>query len=207
MIRSVLLTCAVDRELSWWAPRANVNVLVSGVGPVEAACAVATALARNRYDLVVDAGIAGALGGAAAIGDGVIVVDDRFELSLEDGRPLALPPDSTVVDRAVSDAALVSAIAAHGFARLRGVTVCRVTSTEATAERLSGAGAQVETMEGFAVLRACARAAVPVVQVRGISNRAGDREHSGWNFQAGLDGLARIATVLFDHIAAEDAAT
>jgi futalosine hydrolase len=202
----VLLTCAVERELSWWKPRANVDVLVSGVGPVEAACAVATSLARNRYDLVIDAGIAGALSGAAAIGDGVIVVDDRFELSLEDGRPLALPPDSTIVDRAVSTAALVRALQAHGFAALHGVTVCRVTSTETTAERLGRAGAQVETMEGFAVLRACARAGVPVVQLRGISNRVGDRERSGWNFQAGLDGLARIATVLFDYIAAEDAA-
>jgi futalosine hydrolase len=203
----VLLTCAVERELSWWAPRANVDVLVSGVGPVEAACAVATSLARGRYDLVVDAGIAGALSGAAAVGDGVIVVDDRFELSLEDGRPLALPPDSAIVDRAASTAALVRTLQAHGFAALHGVTVCRVTSTETTAERLGRAGAQVETMEGFAVLRACARAAVPVVQLRGISNRVGDRERSGWNFQAGLDGLERIATVLFDHIAAEDAVT
>jgi futalosine hydrolase len=180
---------------------------VSGVGPVEAACAVAAALARNRYDWVVDAGIAGALGGSAAIGDGVIVVDDRLELSLEDGRPLSLPPGSAIVDRAVSTAALVSAIAAHGFASLRGVTVCRVTSTETTAERLIVGGAQVETMEGFAVLRACSRATVPVVQLRGISNRVGERERSEWDFQAGLDGLARIATVLFDHIAAEDAAT
>jgi futalosine hydrolase len=203
----VLLTCAVDRELSWWTPRTNVDVLVSGVGPVEAACAVATALANKRYDLVVDAGIAGALGGAAAVGDGVIVVDDRIELSLEDGRPLALPAGSTIVDRAVSDAALISAISARGFATLRGVTVSRVTSTERTAERLGADGAQVETMEGFAVLRACALAVVPAVQLRGISNRAGDRERSGWNFQAGLDGLARIATVLFDHIAVEDAAT
>ena len=193
--------------MSWWSPRAGVDVLISGVGPVEAACAVATALARHRYDLVVDAGIAGALGGSAAIGDGVIVVDDRLELSLEDGRPLSLPPGSAIVDRAVSTAALVSAIAARGFATLRGVTVCRVTSTETTAQRLIEGGAQVETMEGFAVLRACARAAVPIVQLRGISNRVGERERSGWNFQAGLDGLARIATVLFDHIAAEDAAT
>jgi futalosine hydrolase len=201
-----LLTCAVERELSWWTSRAGVDELVSGVGPVEAACTIATALASKPYDLVVDAGIAGVIAGAAEIGDGVVVADDAIELALEDGRPLALPPGSLVADRAGSDPALAAALQARGFAALRGTTVCRVTSTETTARRLEAFGAQVESMEGFAVLRACNRAGIAGIQLRGISNRVGDRERSGWNFQAGLDGLARIATVLFDYIAAEDTA-
>jgi futalosine hydrolase len=199
-----LLTCAVERELSWWVDRPNVDVLVSGVGPVEAAIAIAAALSSKRYDLVVDAGIAGAFDGAASLGDGVVVANDRFELALEDGRPLALPPGSSIADHAESDASLVAALHGRGFTAVRGVTVSRVTSTEATARRLGATGAQVESMEGFAVLRACASFDTPAVQIRGISNRVGDRERSSWNFQAGLDGLARIATVLFEHIAAED---
>jgi futalosine hydrolase len=179
-------------------------VLVSGVGPVEAAVAVARAVSQRRYDLVVDAGIAGAIDDSADIGDGVVVEDDRFELCLEDGRPLALPPGSSLVDRATSDANSVDALRAMGFKTLQGVTVSRVTSTEATAYRLGASGAQVESMEGFAVLRVCESFGIPAIQIRGISNRVGDRERSGWNFQAGLDGLARIATALFDHIAAED---
>jgi futalosine hydrolase len=154
--------------------------------------------------LVVDAGVAGAIHGAAAIGDGVAVADDWFELDLEDGRPLSLPSGSSIADRATSDPRLIETLRALGFSVLRGVTVARVTSTESTARRLAEAGAQVETMEGFAVLRACASLGTPGIQIRGISNRVGDREHSGWNFQAGLDGLACIATALFDHIAAED---
>ncbi|HEY1428297.1 MAG TPA: futalosine hydrolase [Candidatus Tumulicola sp.] len=203
-MRRVLLTCAVERELSWWIDRPNVAVLVSGVGPVEAALAVANALHAGAFDLVVDAGIAGGLAESASIGEGVVVSRDAFELALEDGRPLALPPGSSVVDRVESDPVLVAALQANGFAAVRGVTVSHVTSTEATARRLAGSGAQVESMEGFAVLRACALAGVPAVQIRGISNRVGDRERAGWNFQAGLDGLARIATVLFDYIATED---
>jgi futalosine hydrolase len=62
-------------------------------------------------------------------------------------------------------------------------------------------------MEGFAVLRACNRNGIPAIQIRGISNRVGERERSGWNFQAGLDGLTRIATALFERIAAEDTAS
>ncbi|HEY3676754.1 MAG TPA: hypothetical protein VGK84_12275 [Candidatus Tumulicola sp.] len=199
-----MLTCAVDRELSWWTAVADVDVLVSGVGPVEAACAVAQATLAKHYDLVVDAGVAGAIADSAAIGDGVVVVDDRLQLGLEDGRPLALPPGSSIDDRAESDRRWVATLQSLGFTALRGVTVCRVTSTDATAQRLAQDGFQVETMEGFAVLRACNRGGIPAIQIRGISNRVGARENSGWNFQAGLDGLARIATALFERIAAED---
>jgi futalosine hydrolase len=201
------MTCAVDREISWWTGRPNVDVLVSGIGPVEAACAVATAISAKRYDLVVEAGIAGAIVDSTAIGDGVAVLDDRLELSLEDGRALALPAGSSIDDRAESDPRWVAVLQSLGFAALRGVTVCRVTSTDATAERLAEAGFQIESMEGFAVLRACNRNGIPAIQIRGISNRVGERERSGWNFQAGLDGLTRIATALFERIAAEDTAS
>jgi futalosine hydrolase len=201
------MTCAVDREISWWTGRPNVDVLVSGIGPVEAACAVATAISAKRYDLVVEAGIAGAIVDSAAIGDGVAVLDDRLELSLEDGRALALPAGSSIDDRAESDPRWVAVLQSLGFAALRGVTVCRVTSTDATAEHLAEAGFQIESMEGFAVLRACNRNGIPAIQIRGISNRVGERERSGWNFQAGLDGLTRIATALFERIAAEDTAS
>ncbi len=198
MTSAVLVACAVDREVSSWARRPGVETVVTGVGPVEAASAVARALAQRNYRLVVNAGIAGAFDGAARVGDGIIVAEDAFELSLEDGRPISLPGGQTVVNAARSDSALVARLGAKGFACLRGVTVSRVTSTEETAERLAVAGAQAESMEGFAVLRACERAGVRAIELRGISNRVGSRERSGWNFDAGLAGLELVARALFE---------
>jgi futalosine hydrolase len=204
----ILLAAAVGAELEFWRPRTGVATLITGVGPVEASCALASALAQTRYSLVVNAGLAGVFAGAAAIGDGVVVADDALELDLESGVPLALPAGSAVVDRAASDAALVAALRARGFAALRGITVSRVTASEATARRLEGErDAQVESMEGFAALRAAARAAVPAIEVRGISNRCGDRIASGWNFAAGIEGLQRIVTALFELPALRDEAT
>ena len=43
-------------------------------------------------------------------------------------------------------------------------------------------------MEGFAVLRESERAGVPAIQLRGISNRCGNRETSAWDFAAGAAG-------------------
>lgn len=201
----ILLACAVRHEIPRSLPD-GVEALVTGVGPVEAACAVATRLARQRYDLVISAGIAGAFDGAARIGDGVAVAEERLELDLETAAPLALPEGDAVCDRAFSDRRAIARMRSHGIAALRGVTVSRVTATEETAARLCAAGAQVETMEGFAVLRAAELAATPAIELRGISNRVGDRERSGWDFAAGLAGLQRVLETLFVACATAEAA-
>ncbi|MGA8099365.1 MAG: hypothetical protein WB810_11990 [Candidatus Cybelea sp.] len=195
----ILLAAAVEAELRFWQPREDVATLVTGVGPIEAACVLAAALASRRYRLVVNAGLAGAFDGAARIGDGVVVGDDTIELNLESGAPLALPAGVKLVETASSAEPLVARLRGKGYPVLHGVTVARVTSSEPTARRLAGElGAQVESMEGFAALRAAALAGVPAIELRGISNRCGDRDQSGWSFPAGIAGLERIVNAFFE---------
>ena len=86
----ILLACAVEKELAFWQPRAGVETLIMGVGPVEAASAIAAALAARRYGLVVNAGLGGAFDGAAQIGDGVIVGEEMMNLGLESGEPICV---------------------------------------------------------------------------------------------------------------------
>ncbi|MBV8345708.1 MAG: futalosine hydrolase [Candidatus Eremiobacteraeota bacterium] len=195
----ILLSCAVEAELAFWEPRDGVVTLVTGVGPVEASCALTAELCRRPYRLVVNAGLAGAFDGAAQIGDGVVIGEDVMEIALESGAPLQLPRGERTVERASSDAALVARLRDAGFPVVRGITVARVTASEQTARRLATElRVQVESMEGFAVLRAAQRLGVAAVELRGISNRCGVREDSGWNFDAGIAGLARVARALFE---------
>lgn len=201
----ILLACAVDKELSFWKPRHDVELLVTGVGPVEAACSVTRALAQERYRLLVNAGLGGAIDGAAQIGEGVAVSDELLELGLEDGRPIVLPDDRRVVDRVHSDVRLVAAVANRGCRVVRGITVARVTSSEETGERIARLGVGVESMEGFAVLRAAQLAGIPAIELRGISNRVGSRERSGWNFDEGRRGLQRVVGAFFEAIDAAEA--
>jgi futalosine hydrolase len=175
-----------------------------GIGPVEAASALSTALARREYGLVVNVGLAGAFDGAARLGDGVVVIDDVMEIDLETGAPIALPPGETIVAKVNSDPELAAQLHAKGFASLRGVTVARVTSSEETAKRLArDLDAQVESMEGFAALRAAQRAGVRAIELRGVSNRCGARASSNWDFAAGVAGLRRIVDALFELPAVE----
>lgn len=201
----VLLTCAVSQELGFWLARPHVEMLVTGVGPVEAACAVSRALAQGPVDLIVNAGIAGAFADAADVGDSVVVADDFFELGIETGEAIVLPENQRLVDRAASDVTLVDRLAEAGFPVVRGVTVSRVTSTDASAQRLRAFGAGIESMEGFAVLRAAEIAGVPAIQVRGISNIVGDRGASRWDFGAGVRATERIVNALFDLLGYESA--
>lgn len=53
-------------------------------------------------------------------------------------------------------------------------------------ERFARYGAWAEDMEGSAVVQVCRRYGVPVVQCRGISNRAGERNKSLWRMDKAL---------------------
>ena len=61
-----------------------------------------------------------------------------------------------------------------------------------------GAGrAEVEAMEGFAVLRAAAAAGVPALELRAISN-AYDDDRDDWRVEEALEALAAAVATLID---------
>ncbi|HET9097310.1 MAG TPA: hypothetical protein VFN37_11655 [Candidatus Baltobacteraceae bacterium] len=192
----ILVTCAVGKELAFLRPQPHVELLVTGVGPVEAAASVSRALAQSTYELVISAGIGGAFEGAAEVGEGVVVTDEQLELDLETGVPISLPDGASVVNRSSSDLMLVDRLVELGFRPVRGITVPRVTATGPSAARLAALGAGVETMEGFAALRAAEIAGVAAIEVRGISNIVCDRKNSRWDFAAGVQGVEKILTAL-----------
>jgi futalosine hydrolase len=196
----ILIVCAVRAELRGWVPRAGVNVLESGVGPVEAAAAAASALATSAYTAVVNAGIAGAFRGRARIGDAVVIAEERLaDLGLEDGSRLTLPDGKQLVDRAFASDDLLARVDRIPYRIGNGVTVCQVTTSDERAGRLArDYDADVESMEGFAVLRACDRAGVPGIEIRGVSNYVGDRARSGWDFGAGSRACVAALDALLD---------
>ncbi|MDQ6929082.1 MAG: futalosine hydrolase [Candidatus Eremiobacteraeota bacterium] len=198
----ILLACAVGKELGFFTSVPHVEMLVTGVGPIEASASVARALAQSRYSLVINAGIAGAFDGAANVGDGVVISEEFMELGLETGAPVALPEGVRIVDHVSSDLRIVDRLVEAGFAALRGLTVSSVTATASTAKRLATFGVQAESMEGFAVLRAAEMAGVPAVEVRGISNIVTDREQGKWNFAQGVRGLESVLTSLLSIVTA-----
>ena len=67
-----------------------------------------------------------------------------------------------------------------------------------TSATVGGGGSElaVEAMEGFAVLRACALAGIPAVEVRAISNEVGEQDRQRWDLPGALRVLAAAIPTL-----------
>ena len=148
----ILVVAATEPELCG-APG-----LVCGVGPVEASANTARRLAVDPPTAVLHLGVAGARYGSG-VGMGTLVVGaDALYEDLLTSTPLA-------PDLAAGDPRLVRVAA-----DVIGVEPVRI----GTSARVGGtSGCPVEAMEGFAVLRSCALAGVPAVEVRAVSNWIG----------------------------------
>lgn len=196
----ILVVCALPSELRAFVPTDGVQLLAGGVGPIEAAIATARALADETYEAVINAGIGGAFRGSAHVGEAVLVRDERLaDFGLEGGGPLTLPDGALLADETKASSELLQRCAALPFRTVRGLTVTSVTTARATADRLQSAyGADVESMEGFAVLRAAELAGVPALEVRGISNYVDDRARSEWNFAAGSRAACRALEAVLE---------
>jgi futalosine hydrolase len=162
----ILLVAATDIELC------DHEGLVCGVGPVEAASATARHLALSPPDTVVHVGIAGARGiipGGLIIGNESVYCDIAAEIP--------------VVDRVEPDAGLLEAV--------RGALPDALVLPIGTSAAVGGASeVRVEGMEGFGVLRACALAGVPAVEIRAISNEISEGDRSRWRIGRALEALA-----------------
>lgn len=173
---------------------AGIDVLIAGVGPAAAAAGTATALATGAYDLVVSTGIGGGFPAHAAVGalvvaDAIVAADLGAETPdgylpvdvLGFGRSAHLPP----AELAARIAKTLDAVHAPVL------TVSTVTGTAARAAELTRRHprAAAEAMEGFGVAEAAAAHAVPVVEIRAISNPVGPRDRAAWCIGQALDSL------------------
>ncbi len=168
--RRVLVVAATDAELC-----GEVG-LACGIGPVEAAAATARALALERPEAVLHVGVAGGRGvptGTLVLGTEAVYCDLLAEIP--------------VVSRVHPDEALLAA--------LRAALPDALTLPIGTSAAVDGPcgtepqAIQVEAMEGFAVLRACALAGVPAVEVRAVSNEVGERDRARWEIPTALASL------------------
>jgi nucleoside phosphorylase len=171
----VLLLAATEIELC------EHEGLVCGVGPVEAAAATASAIAADPPSAVVNIGVAGARGvtpGALVIGTESVYCDIAAEIP--------------VVDRAAADPVLLAAV--------REMLPDALLLPIGTSAAVGGAdtGLRVEAMEGFGVLRACARAGVPALEVRAISNEIAEADRGRWRIGRALEALGEAIPALLE---------
>jgi nucleoside phosphorylase len=179
----LLVVAATPLELSGLD---GVDTLACGIGPVEAAAATARALAKRTPRAVLHVGIAGSTRESGIAPPQLVIGSEAVYCDLNATRPLA-------PRRETPDATLVSAVRrALPSAPLRAI---------GTSARVGGAtDVDVEAMEGFAVLRACALAGVPAIEVRAISNEVDEDDRARWRVSDALEALAGAAPGLIEAV-------
>lgn len=199
----ILLVCAtrleiefINEEMGKPLQGVDLEILVSGVGPVHTSFALQRQLSRGKPDLVIGAGVAGcfsieqSLGQVFKIRSEVFadlgVQESRgwtniFDLGLADenafpyqkGR-LVNPNDWPEIDLPVADACTVNEITTH---------------REKIDRIVKNYGAQIESMEGAALHYVCLMENVPFIHLRAVSNIVGERDKQRWRMQQAVRNL------------------
>jgi futalosine hydrolase len=196
-----------DRPLRAWE-RSTISerfeLVVSGIGKVNAAGATTRAILERRPDAVLNVGIAGALPGSGlGLGD-VVIADacvyadeglqtpEKFETCAELGFPLTSHDFSG--PEVPVDAEVLRALSVRkewNIGRIATVSTCSGTDLLAREVRKRTI-ALAEAMEGAAVAHVARILRVPAGEVRIVSNTTGDRDRQDWNIRAALDQLSIV---------------
>jgi futalosine hydrolase len=203
----ILLCAATELELkptlSFLREKAleeKVEVLVTGVGLVAATYSLTRRLAKSHPELVIQAGVAGALNEELSLGQVVVVgtetIGDEgvaengafrslFELKLANA---AHPPFKE--GKLVNDH--LKKFAPAGLPVVSGVSVNQIsTDGEQIDYYRKQLGADIETMEGAALHYVAGMEGIPFLQLRGLSNYISERDKTKWMLKEAVDSVNR----------------
>lgn len=179
-----LVVCAAT-EMEGALLRPHVPVITTGVGAVNAAYALTRFIDREEVKAIVVCGIAGAYPGAGIPVASVVCAESECYGDLG-----ADSPDGFLDMEALGFPLVSAPVRLYNLLplqifpverRARFVTMNTCTGSDADARAIQArTGGAVESMEGAAIAHVAALAGIPVGEIRGISNLAGNRDRSSW---------------------------
>ncbi|HNQ37124.1 MAG TPA: futalosine hydrolase [Prolixibacteraceae bacterium] len=197
LIEECTMTAAAsDNCRSYRGGHGGFDLLLTGIGTTFTTFFLTQHLMTHPCSLVINAGIAGALGDHLRIGDVVNVVEEEFaDLGIEKEEEFLTLFDSGFMhsDEFPFENRMLKA-EGEGLAaflpRVKGITSNISHGRESTIARLKDRySASVVSMEGAAVFYVCRWMGIPCVQIRAISNLVAPRSQSRWDIPLALENL------------------
>ncbi|WP_142601204.1 futalosine hydrolase [Solitalea koreensis] len=191
----LLLVAATKAEIQ---PFINIHphtdVLITGVGMVATTYHLTKHLAKNSYDLVINAGIAGAFDRSIKLGEVIQVISEELpELGAEDGDHFVSLTDLGFMNPnefPFTNGKLINNFRTENLKSLAGVTVNTVNGNESSIQKMvERCTPDVESMEGAAFFYVCLQENVKFIQLRSISNHVEKRNRANWDIPLAIKHL------------------
>ena len=180
---NMLIVAATDFEITSLKIREK-HVLFTGVGMVNTAVSLTKELVSNKYDLIINMGVAGAFSEDLVNGCVVEVIEDNFsEIGFENDLEFMQFTDFDIQTRFYSSPRT-------NLKQVRAITVNTVHGNNDTiSEIVKREKADIETMEGASVFKVCEEFNIPCLQIRSISNRIEKRNTDQWDLDLAIRNL------------------
>jgi futalosine hydrolase len=194
-----MLVCVATELEGALLKEEGLAVVVTGIGPVNAAHALTAALARQTVERVVVCGVGGAYPGSGLGLLDVTCAETETYADLGAESPDGFLDMETLGFPVVGDHYNRLPLGLFpAERRVPYVTTTTCTGTAETARRIVGrTGGAVESMEGAAIVHVALLHGIAVGEVRAVSNLVGDRDREAWRVK---DAAARAQQALLDWI-------
>ncbi len=194
----ILVVSATELEIApFLARQSGVDTLLTGVGGHACLYHLQTHLQKKKYELVIQAGIAGSFSDELSLGETVLVQKDVFA----DAGVFEKGELNTLFDMGFAnknewpyqDGWLMNDHPLLFDYKLKKVAAISVNSlsddSSLTALYKNKFNASIESMEGAAFHYTCLQQKIPFLQLRSISNRVGDRDKNNWRMKEAIQHL------------------
>ena len=194
----VLIAAATEMEIApFLRNNEGVDYLITGVGAPSTLYHLQKKLQADQYDCVLQAGIAGSFTDPIALGETALVKRDVFaDLGMFENQKLVSLFDTGFVgkDEAPYQNGWLendgSWIRHFSLPKVAAITVNTVTENETVLSEYKRIYQPVlESMEGAALHYVCLLENIPFLQLRAVSNKAGERDKSKWKIAAAVQNL------------------
>lgn len=200
----ILLVCATNKEIAPFLKyqsflKLKCEVLITGAGMISTVYHLTKKISSKKYDLVVNAGIAGSFNKTIPLGKVVNVVRECFsELGAEDdekfihisqlnfeGKDNFPLRKITLLNKTRVKSKILSQLP-----KVKGITVNTVHGNEKNIRKVKKQfNPDIETMEGAAFFYVCEKEKIPFLQLRSISNYVEKRNKSKWKIDQAVNNL------------------
>ncbi len=193
---NILVVAATEMEIAPFTAQNNqVEILITGVGAPSCMYALTKKLLQQKYDFILQAGIAGTFKNQFALGETYFIKTDLFaDLGIQEGNNFFtlfdggfLKPDTIPY---TNGQLLNLAENYFGLKVANAITINTISDSLAQTELYKKKyDADIESMEGAAFHYVCIQENIPFLQIRSISNFVGERIKTNWKMKESIENL------------------